>query len=221
MPTRKILKQDKTQVAKRKIRCAIVEDQVMFEEMLRTLLNAQGLFEVVGVAHTAAEGIALCETLRPELLILDLELPDGQGFPVAQRLAELCPESHTIIVSGHARNFKCPADMRKSVYSVVHKTDGLETLLREAIQFQRTTSRIDPTVVAPLDPETLLTGREMEVFRLIGEGLGTKEIAERLGSAFLTIETHRRNISAKLGANRGDLVKMAALHNQVAGLRSS
>jgi DNA-binding NarL/FixJ family response regulator len=198
----------------RKLRCVLVEDQVMFEQLLGMMLEARGVFEVAGSAHTVAQGIKICEATRPDLLILDLALPDGDGLKVARSLSRLNPEARTIVVSGNASSFKCPKDLRQAIYSVLDKTTGVDLLLGEIMKFHLHARSQDPTIQAALDPEALLSERELEVFRLIGAGLETKEIADRLGRAYLTVETHRRNISAKLGTNRGDLVKMASFYNQ-------
>ncbi len=191
----------------------------MFEQMLTTLLEARGVFEVVGVAHSVAQGIERCKALRPDLLVLDLALPDGDGLKVARRLAALCPDSRTIVVSAHASTFRCPSNLRQAIFSVLDKTVGVDSLLGEIMKFHGAASSRNPEIQPLRDPASLLSERELEVFRCIGMGLGTKDIAAKLGRAYLTIETHRRNIAAKFRANRGDLVKMAALHNQMPKLR--
>ena len=219
MPSSKSFPKGNSPVASRKMRCVIVEDQVMFEQMLGALLEARGGFEVAGVAHSVARGIEICESLRPDLLVLDLALPDGDGMKVARRLAALCPDSRTIVVSAHASTFRCPSNLRQAIFSVVDKTAGVESLLGEIMKFHGAAICQNPEIQPLLDPVSLLSERELEVFRCIGMGLGTKEIAAKLGRAYLTIETHRRNLAAKLGTNRGDLVKMAALHNQMPKLR--
>ena len=214
MPSSKTFPKANSRVASRKMRCVIVEDQVMFEQMLGALLEARGAFEVVGVAHSVAEGIKLCESARPDLLLLDLVLPDGDGLKVARALSRLNPDSRTIVVSANASSFKCPQDLRQAIYSVLDKTMGVDSLLGEIMKIHQHARSLDPTIQAVLDPEALLSERELEVFHLIGTGMGTKEIAAKLGRAYLTVETHRRNISAKLGTNRGDLIKMASFYNQ-------
>lgn len=204
----------KRKAGARKLRCVLVEDQVMFEQMLAMMLEARGVFEVAGSAHTVAQGVKLCDSLRPDLVVLDIALPDGDGLEVARHLYRANPEARTIVVSGNASTFQCPPDLHQAIYSVLDKTTGVDLLLGAIMKFHQHARSQDPTIQAALDPVALLSERELEVFRLIGEGLGTKEIAERLGRAYLTVETHRRNISAKLGTNRGDLVKMASFYNQ-------
>ena len=190
----------------------------MFEQMLQTVLEAQGIVEVVGVAHSVAQGIELCQRELPHLLLLDFELPDGNGLKLVKWLAERKSDVRTIIVSGHAAAFKCPPKLRQSIYSVLDKTAGVPALIREVSEFHRKACCLKPGLAAPSDPESILSEREMEIFHLVGQGLGSKEIADRLGRSPLTIETHRRNIAAKLGANRGELVRRAALHKQLSKL---
>jgi DNA-binding NarL/FixJ family response regulator len=207
----------KRKAGPRKLRCVLVEDQVMFEQMLAMMLEARGVFEVAGSAHTVDQGIKICEATRPDLLILDLALPDGNGLEVARSLLKACPDSRIIVVSANAATFQCPPDLRQAIYSVLDKTTGVDLLLAEIMKFHQHARSQDPTIQAALDPVTLLSERELEVFRLIGEGLGTKEIAERLGRAFLTVETHRRNLSAKLGTNRIDLARTRSETRLVVG----
>jgi DNA-binding NarL/FixJ family response regulator len=197
----------------------IVEDQVMFEQMLRTLLEDLGVYEIAGVAHTVAQGIALCLKTKPELLLVDLALPDGNGLQVVRQLAAASPASRTIMVTAHAGTFRCPANLRQTIYSVVEKTSGVEVLLQEVLEFHSKARSLDAGIVPIENPAILLSVRELEIFRLIGDGLVSKEIATKLGRAYLTIETHRRNIAAKLNATRGDLVKKATFHNQRERLR--
>ncbi len=182
----------------------------MFRDLLGALLEAEGLVEVVAVARTAQEGSKACKLHRPDLLLLDLALPGGNGVSVARTLAKCNPAARTIIVSGQADTFRCPPSLRSQVYSVVDKTRAF-SILRSEIdcllhQIEGGGKEVPPQTSS-------LSRREMQVFELVGHGLTSKEIGDRLQLSHQTVETHRRRIGAKLGIGSSVLVSRAAIHN--------
>jgi two-component system response regulator DesR len=192
-----------------KPRCVIVEDHLMFRELLGALLEAEGLVEVVAVARTAREGSNACELHLPDLLLLDLSLPGGNGVAVARTLAKYNPAARTIIVSGEADTFRCPPALKSQVYSIVDKTRAFSILRSEVASLVRQLGSGDA-----VHPETSsLSPREIQVFELVGLGLTSKEIGDRLKLSYQTVETHRRRIGAKLGISSSALVSRAAIHN--------
>lgn len=196
-----------------KPRCLIVEDHQMFRELLGALLEAENLVEVVAVASTAREGIAACETHRPDILLLDLALPGGNGIAVARELAKCQPGARTIIVSGEADTFRCPQGLKPHIYSVVDKTRAFAVLREEIANLARLLTGAEastPEKNADLSP------RELEIFQMVGLGLTSKEIAARIFISPQTVETHRRKIAAKLGKSAAELVHHATLHNLTA-----
>lgn len=175
-----------------------MEDQLLLLQLLRTTLQA---IDGIGSCRTAtrqAEALALCRQEPPDLLILDLALPDGSGLAVAEQLAELRPEAQLIVLSGQASSFVCPAALQPMVRGVVDKTAAFHQL-QEAVS--RCLGRRPP----PLTP------RQSEIFRLIGQGLSNREIAERTGLALTTVETHRKAIAQKRGVSGAELVRQACL----------
>lgn len=181
----------------------VVEDQLMFLQLLVGMLRSLAGLEVVATATTAAAGIRVCQELRPDLLILDLGLPDQDGITVAEALAAVKSEARVIVLSGAASSFICDAALDPMLHSVVDKVDACETLVVEIAELLG-----DPS------PQTLpLSQREEQVLALIGHGLPNRRIAERLGLSVNTVDTHRRNISLKLGVKGGELVRQATLRN--------
>ncbi len=191
-----------------KPRCVIVEDHLMFRELLGALLEAEGLVEVVAVARTAREGSNACELHRPDLLLLDLSLPGGNGVAVARTLAKCNPAARTVIVSGEADTFRCPPALKSQVYSIVDKTRAFSILRSEVASLVR---KLGGDAVHP--ETSSLSPREIQVFELVGHGLTSKEIGDRLQLSYQTVETHRRRIGAKLGISSSALVSRAAIHN--------
>jgi DNA-binding NarL/FixJ family response regulator len=184
----------------------------MFRELLGAMLEAEDLLEVVAVAGSAREGIEACERLRPDILLLDLALPDRNGVAVAHALAECHPAARTVIVSGQADTFQCPPSLRTHIYSVVDKTRAFSLLRTEIANLLR---EFPGGRAGPAGETGALSPRELEVYRLLGLGLTSKEIAVRLAASRHTVDTHRRKIAAKMGVGASALVRHAAVNRLV------
>lgn len=185
------------------LRVVVVEDQLMFLQLLVGMLRSLAGLEVVATATTAAAGIRVCQELRPDLLILDLGLPDQDGITVAEALAAVKSEARVIVLSGAASSFICDAVLDPMLHAVVDKVDACETLVVEIAELLGDSSQQTPP----------LSQREEQVLALIGQGLTSRRIAECLGLSVNTVDTHRRNISLKLGVKGGELVRQATLRN--------
>lgn len=191
--------------------CVIVEDQTMFLQMLHNMLETMPQLRVAATARSRAEAIEACQEHLPDLLVLDLALPDGEGITVARKLAKLKPAAKTIVLSGEASTFVCPADLQKHVHAVLDKTQAFDALAEE---IKLLLPRVRPTTASAQrgDIRDTLTPREYEIFRLIGRGLLSKEIGESLGITALTVQSHRKKIAQKLGTNGTELVQQAMRH---------
>ena len=185
------------------LRCLIVEDQVMFLELLQRLLEGQLGLEVVATASSAATGIAACRLHRPDLLILDLSLADGDGLPVLAALAQWCPRARAVVLSAQAAGFVCPEALEPLLLGVVDKTATFVTLLRV---LQELLPGAEPGRTA-----LSLTPAQQRIYALIGLGLSNKQIASRLALSVATVETHRKAITRRLGLSGAELVRSAAL----------
>ena len=181
------------------LRCLIVEDQVMFLQLLRSMLEAVPGLSVVASATTQADAIAFCRSNDPpDLVILDLALPDGDGLAVAQALAEHHPNPQVVVLSGQASSFVCPAALQPLIAGVVDKTSA----------FHQLTSVLERCLPQSAEP---LTPRQQEIYGLIGQGLTNKEIAKTTNLSIATVETHRKAIAQKLGVSGAELVRQASL----------
>ena len=170
----------------------------MLLQLLRTMLQAIDGIRICHTATSAAEALELCRRDPPDLLILDLALPDGHGLAVAEQLAALKPEAQLIVLSGQASSFVCPSTLQPMVRGVVDKTSAFS-------QLQAAINRCLQQHHTPLTP------RQTEIFQLIGQGLSNREIAERTGLALTTVETHRKAIAQKRGVSGAELVRQACL----------
>lgn len=186
--------------------CVILEDQGLLADLLRQDLDRIPGLSVVGVARSVEEGKRLCRSQRPDLLLMDLLLPDGQGVEVAEQLLQEKPVAQVVVLSAQCDRLFCSRRLHAAILAVVDKgtaIDSLHLILEREVCRQRGSVEND-------DPLGALTERERQVLALIGQGLSSAEIAARLDISLLTARTHRRNITAKLGFSGAELVLLAS-----------
>lgn len=184
----------------------ILEDQGLLADLLRQDLDRIPGLSVVGVARSVEEGKRLCRSQRPDLLLMDLLLPDGQGVEVAEQLLQEKPAAQVVVLSAQCDRLFCSRRLHAAILAVVDKgtaIDSLHLILEREVCRQRGSVEND-------DPLGALTERERQVLALIGQGLSSAEIAARLNISLLTARTHRRNITAKLGFSGAELVLLAS-----------
>lgn len=191
-----------------KHRCVIVEDQTMVLQLLAGMVRNSPGVDLVGTFSRVKDATDYCGRHAVDLLILDLELPDGNGLSVLKAATAKNPRAKGIVLSGHASEFVCPGEMRPQVRAVVDKTQAYGSLQKEIAEI------VQPAVPPPgsVDPEDLLTEREYEIFTLVGKGRMSKEIAEELGIAVRTVETHRKAICRKMKVSGPELVRRASVY---------
>ena len=193
-----------------KLRCVLLDDQTMFLQLLVAMIrNIPGL-EVIGSFARVTPALDFCQRNETDLLILDLQLPDGLGLSVLKTAVRKNRKVNSIILSGHASEFVCPKDLRPNIKAVVAKTQAYETLQKEIAGIVRPFA----SSVAHANPRDLLTERERQIYSMVGQGRMSKEIAEDLRIAVRTVETHRKAICRKLKVSGPELVRQAAINLQ-------
>jgi two-component system response regulator NreC len=185
----------------------IIEDHTMVRDLLE-LACAQVLPGArVTTRGTCAGALAAARENPPELVLLDLVLPDGDGLDLLPALFGVAPGAKVIALSSHIDEFTLHRAMSSSVHGILDKNEQPVRILREAIQTVlaggqyrssfvkrlKASIRADPTAF-----DKILSDREQQVLRLIGEGLVNDQIAARLGISLSTAKHHRLNIMAKL-----------------------
>jgi DNA-binding NarL/FixJ family response regulator len=193
----------------RVLSCVIVEDQSMFLDMLGSMLTLRGGVRVVELVRSVADGRAACKKHRPDLLVLDITLVDGNGLDVAKSFVKIDPEGRVIVVSGNASDFVCPGWLTRALQAVIDKNDTFQSLRRELDDLLGPARPATTSPQRDAAPGSLLTSREAEVFALIGEGLTSREIGERLKISEHTVQTHRKRAAAKLGTQGDELTRIA------------
>ena len=206
---RKTARPKESHAADKVISCVVVEDQAMFLEMLGGMLALRGGLRVVDRAQSVTEGIASCEKHRPDLLILDLTLGDGNGLDVARAFLEANPKGRVIIVTGNASDFVCPAWLNDTLQAVISKNETFRALREEIDSLLGSVRPIAASASRQPSSSVPLTVREAEIFALIGQGLSSREISKRLRISEHTVQTHRKRAAAKLGTQGDELVRIA------------
>ena len=192
------------------LRCLILDDQTMFLQLLAGMVRTTPGLDLVGAFSGVTKAREYVSQSAVDLLILDLALPDGQGISVLKAAAKNNPKVNCIVLSGHASQFVCPADLRSQVRAVVDKTQAFGNLQKEIADI------LGPVAEFRTGSETRnqLTQREYDVFCLVGRGRMSKEIAGKLGIAVRTVETHRKAICRKLKVSGPELVRRASVYLQ-------
>jgi two-component system, NarL family, response regulator NreC len=205
------------------IEILIADDHMVVREGLRALLQAVPGFVVVGEAGNGSEAVERTASLRPDVLLLDLQMPGLHGIDVARRVAMQCPATRILILSMHSSQTDVTRALKAGAAGYVLKDAGAEELIEgiREIDAGRTylSSGLSRGVIGEvLDPEPEpvderyeeLTPREREVFRFAALGDTMAQIGEKLFISPRTVETHRENLMRKLGLrNQTDLVRCA------------
>jgi DNA-binding NarL/FixJ family response regulator len=201
----------------------VADDHEVVRVGVRRMLEAEPDLRVVGEAKNGFEVLPAVERLQPDVLVLDLVMPGLNGVEVIRQVMEAAPETRIVVLSMHANEAYVVDSLRHGAAAYVLKgSDG--TLLLEAIRAVLAGNRylspplsegalkeyIEKAEGAPEDPFEALTARERQVLQLAAEGHTNTGIADRLGISRRTVETHRANLSRKLGfRSQSDLVRYA------------
>ncbi len=196
----------------------LADDHVLFRQGLALLVREQGDWEIVGEAGNGAKAVAIAQARRPQIAVLDVEMPGMNGIEAAHRIRQASPETRIVALSMYGDTYYQQRMFEAGASAYVLKNEAIADLV-EAIQAALRGDRfVSPTVApnatvprrgADLD-QRALTEREVEVLRLLAQGQRSKEIARTLGISAKTVETHRGRIMLKLGIdNLPALVKFA------------
>ena len=203
-----------------KIRVLLAEDHRMVREALRETLTNLPDIEVVGEAGNAKVALELALELAPDVVVLDIGLPDLNGMEVAARLRQSGNPARIVALSAYSDKRFVVEMLRSGATAYVTKSSAGTELVRAIRAVAAGQSYFCPEVAGALVSELrdgLLAGdaprlarREREVLRLIADGLRSLAIAEQLHMAVATVEVHRRNLMRKLGLHTiAELTKYA------------
>lgn len=200
-------------------RVLIVDDHSLFRRVVREVLDELPEFSVVGEAATGAKAIALVDELQPDIVVLDMELPDMNGVAVTQQLVRTHSKVRVVILSFNSADSLIVDAIRAGAYGYLSKDIQPEALARallgvaegEVAMSRRTAARVmahfRQSNGAPVETTANLTERELEVLRLLANGATDRQIADRLVIAESTAKKHVQHILRKLRArNRAEAV---------------
>jgi two-component system response regulator NreC len=204
------------------VRIVIVEDHAMFREVLRKVCEQELRHKVVGEAADGRSAVELVLKLQPDLVLLDLHLPNLDGFGVVEAVRHAVPDQRILVLSSHCDDFTVFRAEHARVQGFVDKNTSAVGLLKQAIgavgegrvYFSETFKRIKTARHgSPFSFDKILTERECALLGLIGRPLTDDEIARQLNVARGTVEKHRHNILGKLGlVTTAELVRYAQDH---------
>jgi DNA-binding NarL/FixJ family response regulator len=203
------------------IRLAIAEDHTIVRWALREALGKADDIEVVGEAGTAAETLSMLATVKPDVLILDLSLPDKSGFDVLSELRTIETAPLVVVLTWHAEPTYAARAIALGAHGYVHKAVEPEALLYALRAVARGEQVIPPGVEELVahgenHPASSLTAREQQVMEMLSRGLTNREIAEQLQISIKTVDTHRGHVLKKLGLrNNSELTRFAVKHGYV------
>jgi len=205
----------------------IIDDHPLFREGLKAIIGRDAHFDVVGEAGTAREGLRMAKKLAPDLVLVDISLPDKNGIQLTREIRTLLPDTRVLIVSMHSKIDYIAEAFQAGATGYVVKESASERLIKGLEYASRGDYFLDSSVSqqvvkrlmdSPAKDEKItdaaygnLTPREQEVIRLLAEGLSRKEIGEKLFISPKTVENHRTNIMNKLDLHSTiELIRYAA-----------
>ena len=193
------------------IRVLLADDHTLVLAGIRGLLTRLADVEVVGEAADGREALRLAEALRPDIVLLDIAMPGMNGLEVAQRLADADPAIRVVILSMHASEEYVLRALRAGAAGYLLKDSAVAELELAIRAVARGETYLSPPVSKRVvdeyvmrtggtpDPLAALTPRQREILQLVAEGHTSKDIAQRLGLSYRTVETHRNQLMKRLG----------------------
>jgi len=213
------------------LRILIADDHPLVRRGVRDLLATRSGWQVVGEACNGAEAVAQAVRLRPDVAILDFSMPELNGSEAAGLIARNAPGTAVVVLTMHDVDEVIHQVLQSGAQGLVLKSDADRTLLGavDAVSegqnfYTERASRLvvgayltDKTSVRKKTGEPRLTERESEVMRLLADGMTNKEAAQELRISIRTVESHRNNMSRKLGLGSiAELVRYAIRNGIVA-----
>ena len=189
----------------------LVDDHQMMRDGLRAVLERESDLHVSGEAADGRTALELCSTLHPDVVVMDIGMPGLNGIEATRQVTTHHPRTKVVALSMNADRRYVHAMFEAGAWAYLVKSSASEELIRAIRAVSHDEKYVSPTVASAVldafvvgpkatqrDPRGELSPREREVLQLLAEGMTSKEIAARLDLAVSTIETHRKQIMAKL-----------------------
>jgi len=215
-----------------KINIVLADDHILVRKGIKAMLESEQDLNVIGEAGNGKEALEVAKQLHPDILVLDIRMPEMTGLEAAAKLAEFSPTTKALILSMHDSEEYVLQSLDAGAYGYLLKDTDKSEFVKALKQIHagnkyfsgavsnalanrllNTKSFIKNTKVAD---QYHLTKREREILRMVINGTPNKEIADSLGKSVRTVETHRFNIMKKMGVNNAiDMVNKAVKENLV------
>jgi two-component system, NarL family, response regulator NreC len=210
----------------KKVRILLADDHVTVREGIKMIINAQPDMEVVSEAPDGRAAVSEAQSVKPDVVVMDVSMPRVNGLKATEMLKECCPDVKVLALTRHQDDGYLQQLLRAGAAGYVLKQSRSAELLQAIRAISAGGSYLDPSVAARVigdygrrgqpPPSVIgaasLSGREEEVLRLIAWGYSNKEIAIRLDLSVKTVETHKANAMHKLQMrSRIDIVRFALL----------
>ena len=211
-----------------KINVVLADDHVLVRKGIRAMLDHDEIIEVVGEADNGIEAVEFAKKLKPDILVLDIRMPEMNGLEAAAEVQSLAPETKAVILSMHDSEDYVMQALSAGAYGYLLKDTDKNEFVKALKQVHQGTKYFSgavsnvlanhllsgsttSTIKAPVEEDAYhLTKREKQILSMIIDGKHNKDIAEVLQNSIRTIETHRFNIMKKLGVNNAvDMVNKA------------
>ena len=207
------------------MRILIVDDHGVLRAGLAALLDSEADFEVVGEAEDGSQAVSQAAQLQPDVVLMDINLPDFNGIEATRRILEIVPAARILILTVHDDKSLLQEAVREGAAGYILKQAVKTELIHALHTIQKGDLYVDPALTRMLlsedddssgstKVETPLSPREIEVLQLIVQGYTNSQAGEILGISVRTVEFHRSNIMGKLQlSSRVELVRYAEQHN--------
>ena len=189
----------------------LVDDHQMMRDGLRAVLERESDLHVSGEAADGRTALELCASLHPDVVVMDIGMPGLNGIEATRQVTAHYPRTRVVALSMNADRRYVHAMFEAGAWAYLVKSSASEELIRAIRAVAHDEKYVSPTVASAVldtfvggpknaqrDPRSELSPREREVLQLLAEGMTSKEIAAKLDLAVSTIETHRKQIMAKL-----------------------
>lgn len=206
------------------IRVLLADDHAVVRAGVKAVLATAKDMTVVGEASTGAQAIALAERCDPDVIVLDLDMPDGDGIQVAKAIAERGPRPRVLVLTMHTEEEYLVPILQAGAAGYVVKTaadrelvDAVRAVAHGDLYVRQAAARVLAQGLTRKDPAKAdrerygsLSERERDVLRLTAEGYTAPEIGEKLSISAKTVDTYKQRVNEKLGlSHRADYVRFA------------
>lgn len=210
------------------LRILIADDHEVARGGIRSLLEGHEGWEVCGEARDGREAVELAGQLQPDILLLDIGMPNLNGLDAARQILAAMPEARILILTIHdsefvvrevlaagARGFVLKSDAGRDLVAAVEALQNRRSFFTPKISQMMLDGYLRPSQENEMSVQTVLTPREREVLQLVAEGKSTKEVATMLKLSVKTAETHRTNLMRKLNLHSVADLTLYAVRNGI------